>query len=400
MKFKTKKKTKILIGVLSGVLILGGVGAVSGWVGYAHGQTINDQINLFINVKIENKEIEYDGEVHSLDIKLPENATETHIIKNNEGLAVTECKEVGDYTFYYTVQIGEATRDFKATLKIKKLVEVSTPLAAKMLKVSDTEYKITASLTPSTYESFGVSWEIAWANPTSTWANGKSVGDYVTLTDNNDLSCNLKKTVDFGEQIVVTCFANIDTSLTAKCTLDFEKKVTSVVAKINSSSVDGTVLTDGSKAALGSDVTYSSVFSKDKTYSTSYSLSLYEGGCISTKVNGKTASVYPAFSSVNYTSLLNLIKAATFSQSSFKSLYSSLSSYGTMQYYVVTGYTNGSPTYTSVTKNLTISEFETYMSQAIWKVTATTGSMIDTINFSINVPVASTISVSDSSVVF
>lgn len=46
--------------------------------------------------------------------------------------------------------------------------------------MADTAYTITATITPSDASDKAVDWAVAFVNPSSSWASGKNIADYVT----------------------------------------------------------------------------------------------------------------------------------------------------------------------------------------------------------------------------
>lgn len=77
-----------------------------------------------------------------------------------------------------------------------------------------------------------VDWTVVWVNPSSEWANGKTVTDYLTITPESDgaLSATAKVLQAFGEQIKVVCTAR-DTTLgtkSAECLFDYVQKITGI----------------------------------------------------------------------------------------------------------------------------------------------------------------------------
>lgn len=72
-------------------------------------------------------------------------------------------------------------------------------------------------------------WSIAFKNPSSSWANGKSVSSYVTIVKNGT-TCNIKCNEAFGEQIILTAVATADPSKTASITIDYAKKIENISA--------------------------------------------------------------------------------------------------------------------------------------------------------------------------
>ena len=89
---------------------------------------------------------------------------------------------------------------------------------------------LTATVKPdNTAENTGVDWDIKWKNASSSWANGKSVMSYVTVTPSGDGYAESKTvTLDnlqpFGEQIIVTATARDNPEVTASVNVDYAQK--------------------------------------------------------------------------------------------------------------------------------------------------------------------------------
>ena len=147
---------------------------------------------------------------------------------------------------------------------------------------------LTATVKPdNTAENTGVDWDIKWKNSSSSWANGKSVTSYVTLTPSGDSYAQskivtLNNLQPFGEQIVVTATARDNPEVTASCNVDYVQKITgfslsfgtvscnfggttNVVVELNA---NGTPV--GGAAKL--DKTVSTVYSLADTFNITYSL--------------------------------------------------------------------------------------------------------------------------------
>lgn len=79
------------------------------------------------------------------------------------------------------------------------------------------------------------SWAVLFVDGNSTWAQGKTVTDYVTVTASGDYNNTATVTCKqpFGEQIKLVCTVNYDKTKTAECVLDFVKRVESVTTKLN-----------------------------------------------------------------------------------------------------------------------------------------------------------------------
>lgn len=94
---------------------------------------------------------------------------------------------------------------------------------------AENAYTLTAAITPNDANNQSVDWAIAWKNPSSAWANGKTVTDYVTVTTATDgaLTANISNLQAFGEQIIITCTSRDNPNATATCTVDYAQKLTS-----------------------------------------------------------------------------------------------------------------------------------------------------------------------------
>ncbi len=96
-----------------------------------------------------------------------------------------------------------------------------------------TTKELTATVTPSEASSLRYAWSIAFVNPSSTWATGKNVTDYVSISQ--DGSNQLKATVTFkklfSEQIKVTVSSVLKPEIKASATVDCYKKLTDIVVK-------------------------------------------------------------------------------------------------------------------------------------------------------------------------
>lgn len=93
---------------------------------------------------------------------------------------------------------------------------------------------LTATVTPSNADNKKVDWTIAFANPASEWASGKTVTDYVTVTPESDgsLTATVQCLQDFGEQIIITVTSRDNSNAKATCTVDFYKRVVGLSANM------------------------------------------------------------------------------------------------------------------------------------------------------------------------
>ena len=94
-------------------------------------------------------------------------------------------------------------------------------------QIANSAQTVTATITPSDATNKEVDWSIAWKNANSTWAKGKTLSDYLTLSPTSDgaLTATVTCKKAFGEQAIVTCKVRTDDTLTATCTVDYKQRV-------------------------------------------------------------------------------------------------------------------------------------------------------------------------------
>lgn len=90
---------------------------------------------------------------------------------------------------------------------------------------------VKATVTPADATDMSVTWTVKFKNENSTWAKGKKVSDYITLSATKQsygslcvVSCHKA----FGEQIILTCTANENNEISAQATIDYVKRITGV----------------------------------------------------------------------------------------------------------------------------------------------------------------------------
>lgn len=99
---------------------------------------------------------------------------------------------------------------------------------------SDSAYLLTATVLPESASNKSLNLKSEWVNPSSEWANGKTVDDYLSISLNETNVWVLSVLQPFGEQIKLTAMAHNyvegDTSaenlqLKASCLVDYVKRV-------------------------------------------------------------------------------------------------------------------------------------------------------------------------------
>ena len=102
--------------------------------------------------------------------------------------------------------------------------------AATAAEPSDAKDGITlkATIDPDTAANQNVDWSVSFVNPSSSWASGKTVTDYVTVTPTSDgaLTATVQCLKAFGEQIKITVTSRANEYATAECTVDYARRIT------------------------------------------------------------------------------------------------------------------------------------------------------------------------------
>ena len=103
---------------------------------------------------------------------------------------------------------------------------VFSATAAEAVTASD-GITLTATVSPETADNKAVDWSVSFINPSSSWAKGKNVADYVTVTPTSDgaLTANVNCLKAFGEQIKVTVTSRVNSEAKAECTLDYARRI-------------------------------------------------------------------------------------------------------------------------------------------------------------------------------
>lgn len=87
---------------------------------------------------------------------------------------------------------------------------------------------LTATIEPADATNQAVTWSAAFVNPSSTWATGKDVADYLTVTpaSSGSLTATVSCAQPFGEKIRITVTSNDNPEAKATCTVDYAKRMT------------------------------------------------------------------------------------------------------------------------------------------------------------------------------
>lgn len=155
---------------------------------------------------------------------------------------------------------------------------------------------ITATVEPAgANEHDPLSWDVAFKDPSSTWANGKTVSDYVTISVSADtLTCTVTCKQAFGEQIVLNVSSKTKNA-TASASVDYLKRVVGYQIYFNNENGDSFYLTEDDDAVDERDVCGSLIASETSrvpeytiTWEFSYSIGTIEGNSYLNFGDGKT----------------------------------------------------------------------------------------------------------------
>lgn len=103
---------------------------------------------------------------------------------------------------------------------------------------------ITATVFPdNSADNTGLDWSMAFKNPSSAWATGKTLSEYMTLTPSGtdvagSKTVSVKCLKPFGEQIVITATSQDNPEVKATCTADFAQRIESATLKFGDLNVN------------------------------------------------------------------------------------------------------------------------------------------------------------------
>ena len=149
--------------------------------------------------------------------------------------------------------------------------------------MAETAQTLTATITPSDATNKEVDWSIKWKDAGSSWATGKTVTDYVTVTPTADgaLTATVACLQAFGEQIIVTATSRDVPDAFGTATVDYEKKVVDITATMKKNGSPVSVV-DWTYSGESYTWEYSAVYSSDYTIDATYTLKhLLQAGGIS-----------------------------------------------------------------------------------------------------------------------
>lgn len=118
--------------------------------------------------------------------------------------------------------------------------------------LADTAYTLTATVEPDYSGEKEFDWEVSFQNASSSWANGKTVTNYVTVTPTSDgaNTATVECKQAFGEKIIVTCTSRDYAGLSATCTVDYAQRITGMDVTLEGSRTGDRDIPEGEEVAI------------------------------------------------------------------------------------------------------------------------------------------------------
>lgn len=212
-----KSNKKIIVGSMCAVLLLGSIGTLIGISskGFKDWNTNNWGNNLqdVFNKKDATKE-----KVEELDVDSTSTAS-TYVLPETMSFGKEDAQSV------------VATKE-DTTVKTASLIKPFNSGVTRLANESGTTLStvnVVAYLTPSNADIDNVEWTVAWSNMNSTWATGKTVSDYVSVTKGEGLNAVVSCKQAFSEPIVLKVkVTKAEISVADTCICNYYKKLTSL----------------------------------------------------------------------------------------------------------------------------------------------------------------------------
>ena len=118
--------------------------------------------------------------------------------------------------------------------------------------LADTAYTLTATVEPDYSGEKEFDWEVSFQNASSSWANGKTVTNYVTVTPTSDgaNTATVECKQAFGEKIIVTCTSRDYAGLSATCTVDYAQRITGMDVTLEGSRTGNRDIPEGEEVTI------------------------------------------------------------------------------------------------------------------------------------------------------
>lgn len=108
-----------------------------------------------------------------------------------------------------------------------------------VMPTAESAFNLTATISPEDAANHGVDWYLSFDNPSSAWASGKNVEDYVMMSPSADTKTNTISCLQpFGNAIIVTAKSQDNPDVSAICRLEYSQKVTAASLNIGNIQVN------------------------------------------------------------------------------------------------------------------------------------------------------------------
>lgn len=106
--------------------------------------------------------------------------------------------------------------------------------APSMMSSASNGVTLSATIKPISASNKAVDWTVAWVNASASFASGKTVTDYLTITPISDgaTTANISCSLAFGEKIKITVTSRDNPDAKAECTVDYAQRLKSVSVNV------------------------------------------------------------------------------------------------------------------------------------------------------------------------
>lgn len=173
---------------------------------------------------------------------------------------------------------------------VQKMRLATKPMTATAPARTDSRYMLTATIDPADADEQTLEWSVAFKDLASSWANGKTVTNYVTVTPTSDTkNANVNCLAPFGEQIIVTVTSVDNPEAQATCTCDYVMRAQSLVFELGEGGFDNISYSysmEGTAHTIESELQITSMSMKATTSTVS------DGGDFSSIVSSKSVPLF------------------------------------------------------------------------------------------------------------
>ena len=129
-----------------------------------------------------------------------------------------------NYTASGGAIIGESTGNGVQIMSVQ--IPAESYVEYGISPMAESAYQLTATVYPATATDKTIDWSVAWSDASASWASGKTVTNYVTVTPTSDgsLTANVACLQAFGAKIKVVASSRENPEITAECAVDYAQR--------------------------------------------------------------------------------------------------------------------------------------------------------------------------------